>query len=651
MSSLIKQLSIDIETYSSVDLKKAGVYRYAEASDYKTLLFGYAVDGGEVQVVDLANGEKIPPVILVALQDDSVLKWAFNANFERICLSRELGLPTGTYLNPKSWRCSMVWAAYLGLPMSLAAVARVLKLKDQKLEEGKALIKLFCSPVKVKGGTKVVLPSHEPLKWEQFKTYNKRDVEVETAIQTRLVKFPVPSLIWDEYCLDQTINDRGVLIDQTFVKNAIEIDEKATKDILFALKNITELENPNSVQQLTMWLEKHGVEVESLGKQNVARLKQEYKGAEIGNVLKLRQMLAKTSTSKYKRMLEAVCRDGRIRGMFFFYGASRTGRFSSKIVQLQNLPQNQLADLNVARSLVRDGDMEAVALLYENIPDTLSQLIRTSFVPRPGYKYIVADFAAIEARILATLANEEWRVQAFRNGEDIYCASASKMFNKVVTKDGVNKHLRQKGKIAELALGYGGSVGALEAMGALDNGLSEDELRPLVNVWRAANPKITSFWWAIDAAVQRIIKPSPLKEVRVGAIKLRFQSQTLFITLPSGHELAYIRPRIVINKFGREGVAYEGTNGPSQKWSLIDSYGPKFVENIVQAYARDLLTNAMRNLQDYQILMHIHDEIVVEVPEHITVSEIIEKMSKPPSWAPDLALSADGFATYFYQKE
>lgn len=646
----MKNLSIDIETYSDQPLQKTGVYRYVESPVFEILLFSYSIDGGAVHVVELACGEKIPTEVIAALTDDSVLKWAFNATFERICLSRYLGYPTGDYLGPGSWRCSMVWAATMGLPLSLEGVGAILGLEKQKLTEGKDLIKYFCqpcAPTKTNGQRTRNLPAHAPEKWLAFKKYNIRDVETEMAIQARLAKYPVPDSIWDEYHIDQEINDRGVALDMELVKQAIALDARSRSELTQAMKELTALENPNSVQQMKLWLADNGLETDTLGKKAVAEM---LKSAtpEMRRVLTLRQQLAKSSVKKYQAMETAVCSDGRARGMFQFYGASRTGRWAGRIIQMQNLPQNHLANLADARGLVRDGDFDAVDLFFDDIPDTLSQLIRTAFVPRDGAKLIVADFSAIEARVIAWLAGEDWRQKVFADGKDIYCASASQMFGVPVEKHGVNSHLRQKGKIAELALGYGGSVGALKAMGALEMGLQEEELQPLVQAWRDANPRIVQFWWAVDEAVKNAVI---FKEcTRTHGISFECRSGMLFITLPSGRKLAYVKPKIGTNKFGGDCVTYEGT-GSTKKWERLDSYGPKFVENIVQAIARDILCYAMKTLRCCSIVMHIHDEVVIEADPRMSMEAVCDQMGRTPPWAKGLQLRADGYETDFYKKD
>ena len=660
----MKYISIDIETYSDVDLQKCGVYRYTQSANFEILLFGYAVDGGAVQVTDLACGEKVPVEIIKALTDDSVTKWAFNSSFERVCLSVWLqrNYPqyfssysidedsVRDYLDSVAWRCSMVWSAYMGLPLSLAGAGTVLGLEEQKLKEGKDLIRYFCvpcKPTKVNGGRTRNLPEHDMEKWNLFKFYNQRDVEVEMSIQDRLKKYPVPDFVWGEYHLDQEINDRGIALDIDVVKNAIAFDAKSKAELAEKMQELTDLDNPNSVVQMKQWLADNGLEMDSLGKKEVA---QAVKTApkELTEVLLLRQQLSKSSVKKYQAMQNAVCEDGRARGMFQFYGANRSGRWAGRMIQLQNLPQNHMPDLEQARGLVESGNYDAIELLYDDIPDTLSQLIRTAFVPKDGNKFIVADFSAIEARVLSWLAGEEWRTEVFTSGGDIYCASASQMFKVPVEKHGVNGHLRQKGKIAELALGYGGSVGALKAMGALEMGLAEEELKPLVNAWRASNPNIVKFWWDVDSVVKKCIKEN--KSQKTNNIEFHCMSGMLFIVLPSGRQLAYVKPRIGENIFGGESVTYEGVGG-TKKWERIESYGPKFVENIVQAISRDILMYAMKTLRTYNIVAHVHDEVIIEAEPRISVTEVCKQMSQVPPWAKGLLLDADGYECDFYQKD
>lgn len=660
----IQTLSIDIESYSDADLQKCGVYKYAQSPNFEILLFGVSVNGGEVIVYDLAQGEELPMDIIKALTDDSVTKWAFNSSFERVCLSVWLkrnyphyfssySIDEDTvrdYLDPAAWKCSCVWSAYMGLPLSLAGAGTVLGLEEQKLKEGKDLIRYFCvpcKPTKVNGGRTRNLPEHDMEKWNLFKFYNKRDVEVEMSIQDRLKKYPVPDFVWEEYHLDQEINDRGIALDMDVVENAIAFDAKSKAELAEKMQGLTDLDNPNSVVQMKQWLADNGLEMDSLGKKEVA---QAVKTApkELAEVLLLRQQLAKSSVKKYQAMQNAVCEDGRARGMFQFYGANRSGRWAGRMIQLQNLPRNHMPDLKQARGLVKAGNYGAMELLYDDIPDTLSQLIRTAFVPRAGMKFVVADFSAIEARVLSYLAKESWRSEVFQNNGDIYCASASAMFGVPVEKHGENGHLRQKGKIAELALGYGGSVGALKAMGALDMGLEEEELQPLVDSWRAANPNIVRFWWDVDRCVKDTVKNRVTTETH--GIRFFYQSGMLFIQLPSGRRLAYVKPRIGENQFGGESVTYGGVGG-TKKWERLESYGPKFVENIVQAISRDILMYSMKMLSTYRIVAHVHDEVIIEANPQISVTEVCKQMSQVPPWAKGLLLDADGYECDFYQKD
>ena len=659
----MESLSIDLETYSDIDLKKCGVYKYAESPNFEILLFAYSVDNGPVQVIDLAQGEDIPTEILAALTDDTITKWAYNASFERICLSVWLRRnhpeyfqsysiledTVGDYLDPSAWKCSRIWGAYMGLPLSLEGIGAVLKLSDQKMKEGKDLIKYFCVPckaTKVNGGRTRNLPSDAPDKWDVFKSYNKRDVEVELAIKEKLSKFPVPEFIWDEYHLDQEINDRGIGVDMQLVENAIDIDSK-TKDYLMSrLVTLTGLENPNSVQQMKTWLSDYGIETESLDKKAVKELLSDA-DKKVSEVLECRQQLAKSSVKKYTAMQNMACDDNRARGCFMFYGANRSGRWAGRGIQLQNLPQNHMSDLEEARNLVRDGNFEALELLYDNVPGVLSELIRTAFVPKPGYKYIVADFSAIEARVLSFLAGEQWRIDVFKEGKDIYCASASQMFKVPVEKHGVNSHLRQKGKIAELALGYGGSVGALTSMGAIEMGLAEEELQPLVNAWRDSNQNITNLWWSVDSAVKQAVIYKSAAETH--GLKFYYKSGMLFIDLPSGRKLCYVKPRMGVNQFGSDSVTYEGIN--NNKWTRIESYGPKFVENIVQAISRDILAYAMRTLSHCFICGHVHDELIIECSKDVSLEAICEQMGRTPPWIKGLLLRADGYECDFYKKD
>ena len=660
---MIKELSIDLETYSDIDLKKSGVYRYAESPHFEILLFGYSVNNGPVMVVDLAQSECIPTDILAALSDEQTTKWAYNASFERVCLSywlrrncpeyfRSYSIPedtVGNYLNPASWKCSRIWGAYMGLPLNLKDIGTILKLSGQKMAEGKDLIKYFCTPcraTKANGGRTRNLPLHAPEKWALFKSYNQRDVEVELAIKERLSRYPVPDFIWDEYHLDQEINDRGIGVNMQLVNHAISFDARAKQALLYRMQQKTGLENPNSVAQMKAWLSAKGVETASLDKKAVKGLLPEV-SKDVADVLSCRQQLAKSSVSKYTAMANRVCADNRARGCFMFYGASRSGRWAGRGIQLQNLPQNHLEDLEEARNLVLDGNFDALELLYDNVPGVLSELIRTAFVPKPGYKYIVSDFSAIEARVLSFLAGEQWRMDVFKDGKDIYCESASKMFKVPVEKHGQNSHLRQKGKIAELALGYGGSVGALKAMGALEMGLDESELQPLVDAWRQANPNITAFWWAIDAAVKQAVIYKTKTETH--GFLIYYRGGMLFIDLPSGRRLCYVKPRMGVNQFGSDSVTYEGIS--TGKWTRIESYGPKFVENIVQAVSRDILAYAMKGLRFCQIVGHVHDELIIECNPKVSLDAICKQMGRTPPWSSGLQLRADGYECSFYQKQ
>lgn len=662
----MKCISIDLETYSNINLQKSGVYKYAESEDFEILLFGYSIDGGEVTVVDLALGEKIPDAVIDALTDDSVVKWAFNSQFERICLSRylsDMGIPIdpfhnnhplstecSRFLNPKSWRCTMVWSAMLGLPLSLEGVGAILGLEKQKLSEGKSLIKYFCVPcvpTKANNGRTRNKPNDDMEKWKQFKAYNLRDVETEMEIQRKLSRFPVTDAIWDEYHLDQEINDNGIGVDIQFVTNAVDFDNRSKEALTVKMQELTNLDNPNSVQQMKKWLADSGIETESLGKKVLAELIQNTP-PHISDILTLRGKLAKSSVKKYTAMANALCSDNRVRGMFQFYGANRTGRFAGRLVQLQNLPQNHISDLAQARGLVQSGNYSAFEMLYDDIPDTLSQLIRTAFVPQNDNKYIVADFSAIEARVIAWLAGEKWRMNAFANGEDIYCASASKMFGVPVVKHGINGQLRQKGKCAELACGYGGSVGAMKAMGADALGLSDDELKKIVMDWREASPHITDLWWSVDNCIKETIQKRNTTETH--GIQFSYESGFLFITLPSGRRLAYVKPKIGINQFGGESVTYEGV-GTTKKWERLESYGPKFCENIVQGIARDILVFALQTFRCCKIVAHVHDEIILECRKDVSLDVVCEQMSRTPPWADGLLLRADGYECSFYKKD
>ena len=660
----IKNLSLDLETKSSVDIAKCGVYKYAESPDFEILLFGVSVNHGPITVYDLACGDKVPEEIIAALSDERVAKFAYNAAFERVCLSVWLrryypqhfrtysvrGDPVQDYLDPSSWKCTMVWAAYNGLPLGLDKVGAVLGFEEQKLKEGKVLVKYFCCPcrpTKKNGGRTWNLPHHAPEKWALFKKYNERDVQVEMQIQERLKNYPVPDFVWDEYHLDQEINDRGIMIDQEMVSQALRIDELSKFDLTARMRQKTGLENPGSVVQMKNYLAENGMEVDTLGKKDVAAL---IKAApeNLAEVLALRLQLAKSSVRKYQAMQNAVCADGRCHGMFQFYGANRSGRWAGRLIQLQNLPQNHLEDLEAARGLVKVGDYEMLDMLYDSVPGVLSELIRTAFIPRPGYKFIVSDFSAIEARVLSHLAHEEWRAEVFREGRDIYCESASRMFGVPVEKHGQNSHLRQRGKVAELALGYGGSVGALKAMGATDMGIPEEELQPLVNMWRSSNPNITAYWWTVDRAVKDAIIQRT--RTQVGDIIFEMRNGMLFISLPSGRKLAYVKPRIGENRFGGESVTYMGIDA-TKHWSRIESYGPKFVENIVQAVSRDILAYAMRTLSHCQIVGHVHDELIIECSPDVSLDAICQQMGRTPPWIPGIELRADGYECTFYQKQ
>lgn len=656
----MKTLSIDLETRSSVDIGKCGVYKYAESPDFDILLFGVSVDSGPITVYDLACGDVIPTDILAALSDENVTKWAYNASFERVCLSVWLrrnypqyfstysieGDPVQNYLDPSSWKCTLVWAAYNGLPLGLEKVGAVLGFEEQKLKEGKELIRFFCTPSRTASRT-WNLPEHAPDKWTLFKKYNERDVQVEMQIQERLRHYPVPDAVWNEYHLDQQINDRGIMIDREMVTQALRIDELSKADLTAKMQKKTGLDNPNSVSQMKDYLIENGMEVDSLGKKDVAAMMKTAPD-DLAEVLALRLQLAKSSVRKYEAMQNAVCADGRCHGMFQFYGANRSGRWAGRLIQLQNLPQNHMKDLEQARDLVKAGDYEMLSMLYDSVPGVLSELIRTAFIPRPGYKFIVSDFSAIEARVLSHLASEKWRADVFHNGRDIYCESASRMFGVPVEKHGQNAHLRQKGKIAELALGYGGSVGALKAMGALDMGLQEDELQPLVTMWRESNPNIVAYWWAVDEAVKTAIEMRiPQK---VGCVRFEAHNGMLFISLPSGRRLAYVKPRIGENKFGGKSVTYMGIDA-QKKWSRIESYGPKFVENIVQAVSRDILAYAMRTLSHCFICGHVHDELIIECDPRVSFDAVCEQMGRTPPWLPGIELRADGYECAFYQKQ
>ena len=658
----INMITIDIETKSDKDISKCGVYAYTDTPYFDILLFAYSIDGQPVQVVDMANGEEIPENVLAALVDENVIKVAFNVNFERVCLSKYLrkNYPqyfqsysidedtVGDFLNPESWHCSMIHARTLGLPSSLAEVGKVLGIEQQKMTEGKALIKFFCVPYDtIDGVPQFHSPTDYPDKWEIFKAYNKRDVEAELEIDRRLSRFPVPDFLWKEFYLDQEINDRGILVDMQLADKAIGLDAEAKEELTAEMKRLTGVENPNSVYQLLDWLETQGYKSDSLGKTQVQELIKTAKEP-VKSVLQMRLQLSKSSVKKYTAMKNTACSDNRARGMFSFYGASRTGRWAGRNVQLQNLPQNHLPDLSEARELVKYGSFEDIQMLYDDVPDTLSQLIRTAFIPRQGMKFIVADFSAIEARVIAWLAGEEWRMKAFANGEDIYCASASKMFGVPVVKHGENGHLRQKGKISELACGFGGSVGAMKAMGADSLGLSDTELKQIVTDWREASPHITEFWWAVDRAVKKAVKEKTATKTH--GLLFSYEAGFLFIRLPSGRRLAYAKPYIGKNKFGGESVTYMGINA-QKKWDRLESYGPKFVENCVQGIARDLLMYSMQTLSQYFIVGHIHDEMIIECPKDTKLDEICQQMARTPDWAKGLLLRADGYECSFYKKD
>ena len=658
----INMITIDIETRSDKDISKCGVYAYTDTPYFDILLFAYSIDGQPVQVVDMANGEEIPENVLVALVDENVIKRAFNVNFERVCLSKYLrkNYPqyfqsysidedtVGDFLNPESWHCSMIHARTLGLPSSLAEVGKVLGIEQQKMTEGKALVKFFCVPYDtVDGVPQFHNPKDYPDKWEIFKAYNKRDVGAELEIDRRLSRFPVPDFLWKEFYLDQEINDRGILVDMQLADKAIGLDAKAKEELTAEVQKLTGVENPNSVYQLLDWLETQGYKSDSLGKTQVLELIKTAKEP-VKSVLQMRLQLSKSSVKKYTAMKNTACSDNRARGMFSFYGASRTGRWAGRNVQLQNLPQNHLPDLTEARELVKYSSFEDIQMLYDDVPDTLSQLIRTAFIPRQGMKFIVADFSAIEARVIAWLAGEEWRMKAFANGEDIYCASASKMFGVPVVKHGENGHLRQKGKISELACGFGGSVGAMKAMGADSLGLSDTELKQIVTDWREASPHITEFWWAVDRAVKKAVKEKTATKTH--GLLFSYEAGFLFIRLPSGRRLAYAKPYIGKNKFGGESVTYMGINA-QKKWDRLESYGPKFVENCVQGIARDLLMYSMQTLSQYFIVGHIHDEMIIECPKDTKLDEICQQMARTPDWAKGLLLRADGYECSFYKKD
>lgn len=635
-------MSIDIETYSDIDINKSGVYRYVDTDEFKILLFAYSVDGGPVQLIDLTRGDSIPKEIVKALSEKSITKWAYNANFERVALSRFLGMPTGQYLDPVGWKCSMVWAATLGLPMGLAKVGEVLALDKQKMSEGRGLIYKFCKPDKKTGQR--VMPDEFPDDWETFRRYNIRDVETEMGIQKMISPFPCSDELWQEYWTDQRINDRGVEVDLTLARNAVAMDAEISKKLMEKMRSLTGIDNPRSTSQLDMWLREHGCDMVSLGKKDVAQVIEETDDPLIRKVLSLRLLIAKSSVKKYTKMLDATCSDGRARGMFQFYGAMRTGRFAGRLLQLQNLPQNHIENIGLVRELARRGDLEALSVMFDSVPDILSQLIRTAFVAREGSRFIVADFSAIEARVIAWLAGEEWRMKAFAEGKDIYCASASAMFGVPVVKHGINGELRQKGKVAELACGYGGSVGALKAFGADKMGLTETEMQSIVDNWRASSPRIVQLWWNVDRAIKQTLEDGTTH--RTHGLMFSLQKGILFIRLPSGRSLAYVKPRLIDGK-----ITYEGVSS-NKGWARLESYGPKFVENITQAISRDLLLNAMKQVgPEARICMHIHDELVIEADSSVKLDDICKKMAQVPEWAEGLLLRADGYETKFYLKD
>ena len=661
----MKNILLDIETFSSADLRKTGVYRYVEAEDFEILLLSYSIDGGAIQTVDLASGEKIPDEITLAFLSDEVIKWAFNAQFERVCISEwlkrngyNLERPVAfgeerellRYLDPVSWRCDMIWSAYLGLPLSLEQVGSVLNLDKKKLKEGKDLIRYFSVPCKPTISNKQRtrnLPHHDPEKWAEFKAYNKRDVETEMLIHEKLSRFPVPDFEWELYIRDQQINDLGILIDKELAANAIRMNESVREEYLVRVKNITSLENPNSVVQLKGWLASKGIVTDSLDKKAVRELLGEATG-EVKEILETRQELSKSSIKKYEAMRDCVCKDGRARGLLQFYGANRTGRFSGRLIQVQNLPRNNMDDLELARTLVKQNDLASLELLFDSVPQVLSELIRTAFIPKKGRVFLVADYSAIEARVLAWLAGEKWRVELFQKGGDIYCQSASEMFGVLVEKNGINGHLRQKGKIAELACGYGGSVGALKSMGALEMGLLEEELPGLVDSWRMSNTQITKLWRDVDTAAITTVRERRKTEVK--NISFEYQSGMLILTLPSKRQLFYVKPRITENRFGGESISYMGV-GTGRRWERLETYGAKLVENIVQAISRDILCSALMTFKYSDIVMHVHDEIVIEADPRMSVEAVCKQMSRTPEWADGLLLDADGFTCDFYQKD
>lgn len=653
MVKTMKKLSCDIETFSDVDLIRCGVYKYADSPNFEMLLFAYAVDDGDVHIIDIAGGEELPEEIIQAIKSDTVVKTAYNAQFERVCLSRYLKLPEGEYLNPQSWYCTAVQAAELALPLSLADVGSVLGLERQKMTEGKELIKYFCvpcKPTKSNGNCTRNRPCHDINKWETFKKYCMRDVDVERQIADKLKMYPISDEEHRLYVLDQIINDRGVLVDSELAEQAVKLNSIQTAVAVEQAYMITGFENPNSVTQLKQWLKENGVEIESLSKKDVKSLADETDG-DVSEMLKLRLLMAKTSVKKYEAVIRSVCSDNRVHGMMRFCGANRTGRWSGNILQPQNLPQNHLPDLTLARDIVKDGDFEMLDMMFGNVPNVLSELIRTVLIPKPNHRFIVADFSAIEARVLAWIAGEQWRIDTFKNGGDIYCASASKMFKVPVEKHGVNGELRQKGKISELACGYGGSVGALKNMGAVEMGVQENELQGLINDWRNANPHIVRFWYEVGNATMKAIKEKTT--VPLGKLVFAYERGILFIRLPSGRRLSYIKPRIGTNRFGGDSITYMGINS-AKKWDRLETFGGKLTENIVQGTARDLLANALINAANagYDTVFHVHDEIICEVPNSYgSVEELCRLMCIKPDWADGLPLNADGFECEYYKKE
>lgn len=655
-------ITIDIETKSDKDIAKCGVYAYADSPYFDILLFAYSVDGQPVQVIDTANGEEIPENILAAIADENVIKRAFNVNFERVCLSKYLREnysqyfqsysiaedTVGSYLDPKSWHCSMIHARTLGLPSSLAEVGSVLGIEQQKMTEGKALIKFFCTPYDTIDGVPQFHSQEDyPEKWEVFKAYNKRDVEAEMEIDKKLSRFPVPDFLWEEFYLDQEINDRGILVDMKLADAAIGLDAEAKEELTTEMQRLTGVENPNSVYQLLDWLESRGYKPDSLGKTQVKELIKTAKEP-VKSVLEMRLQLSKSSVKKYTAMKQTACRDNRARGMFSFYGASRTGRWAGRNIQLQNLPQNHLEDLTEARELVKTGSFDDVQMIYDDVPDTLSQLIRTAFIPRQGMKFIVADFSAIEARVIAWLADEQWVLDAFANNKDLYCETASRMFGVPVEKHGINGELRQKGKQCTLSCSYGGAKGALIAMGAIDSGMKEDELQPLVIAWREANPNIVRFWHSLEQCAMKCIKEKTV--TKTNRLTFSYEAGFLFIELPSGRRLAYAKPRIGENKFGGESITYMGINA-QKKWDRLETFGGKIAENVCQAVARDLLMYSMQTLSHCFIVATVHDEIIIEASKDMSLDVVCQQIARTPKWAEGLILRADGYECEYYKKD